>query len=282
MKLQKLLTPLFLLFALHAAAQNDSLRLLFIGNSYTYYHTMPQSVQRIAASIGRPIAFAQFTPGGQRLTGHLLNEELLDTIRRAKWDFVVLQEQSELPSLPYDIVERETFAPIRTIDSLVHAANADARVVLYMTWGRRDGNGRTAGRYPLTATYEGMQASLTANYIAMACRIGAMCAPVGVAWERVRRERPDIELYEDDKTHPSAAGSYLVANIFVALVTGEPYKSEVWEGLKPKTAQYLQSVAQQTVLENRALTNSTGRDTTPLPPIKIVSNDKKWPMTWSR
>lgn len=278
MKLQKLLLPLLTLLAFDALAQQDSLRVLFIGNSYTYYHTMPQTVRRIAADIGRPIAFAQFTPGGQRLSGHLQNTKLLDTIRRAKWDFIVLQEQSELPSLTFDVIDTETFAPMRTLDSLIHVANPATKVVLYMTWGRRNGNGRTAGRYPITATYSGMQSTLIANYIDMAYRLDAWCAPVGIAWQRVRAEKPKLELYEADHTHPSAVGSYLIANVFVSLLTGQPYTTTEHEGLKPKTAEYLQRVAQESVFENRALTNVEGRDKSPLPHIKVVSNSKKWPM----
>ena len=43
----------------------------------------------------------------------------------------------------------------------------------------------------------------------MAYDNGAWCAPVGIAWRRVRAERPDYVLYAQDCFHPGPLGSYL-------------------------------------------------------------------------
>ena len=51
------------------------------------------------------------------------------------WDYVVLQEQSTAPAMPTGQVAREVYPAARTLDSLVHAASPDARVIFYMTWG---------------------------------------------------------------------------------------------------------------------------------------------------
>lgn len=77
----------------------------------------------------------------------------------------------------------------------------------------------------------------------------AGCIPVGVAWSRVRSERPDIELYAADGSHPSYAGSYLAAAVICTTLTGAPFGAAPSDGLlDPDTAAYLRRVAEQTVL----------------------------------
>ena len=47
------LMAMLMLFAsaTFAQQQNDSIRILYIGNSYTYYHDLPKMVQSIAANV---------------------------------------------------------------------------------------------------------------------------------------------------------------------------------------------------------------------------------------
>jgi hypothetical protein len=73
-------------------------------------------------------------------------------------------------------------------------------------------------------------------------------APAGLAWKQVRRERPDLNLYEDDH-HPTAIGSYLVACVlYRVLVPGSRAAGDGYSaGLPTDVAAYLQRVADQTV-----------------------------------
>lgn len=100
-----------------------------------------------------------------------------------------------------------------------------------------------------------MQQKLTENYIEMADRMDAFCAPVGEAWRRVRRERPGLQLYDPDNSHPSLAGSYLGACVFYTVFFGEPFHSDYYAGLPPEEALYLQRTAQEVVLSNLVLWN---------------------------
>lgn len=105
-------------------------------------------------------------------------------------------------------------------------------------------------------TYPEMQARLRTSYLEMAYENNAWCSPVGMAWSKVRAEMPDIELYnKKDKHHPSPAGSYLAANVILTTIIQRPYTSDFTSTLNPQTAQYLQQVAQNTVLTNRELLN---------------------------
>lgn len=88
----------------------------------------------------------------------------------------------------------------------------------------------------------------------MAWENGGICAPVGMAWERVVTERPDIELYTlKDRYHPSKEGSYLAACTILSTILGKPFESSYYAGLPETTALYLQKIAGETVRDNLSL-----------------------------
>ena len=99
--MKKILLFVFLLAGTALAAQKaQPIRVLFIGNSYTFYHNLPDLVSQIGESVGFPIDATACTKGSQRFTGHLQNGKLLRMLAAGGWDYVVLQEQSEAPALP--------------------------------------------------------------------------------------------------------------------------------------------------------------------------------------
>ena len=76
-----------------------------------------------------------------------------------------------------------------------------------------------------------MQQRLATSYLEMAYRSGGWCAPVGLAWMRVRSEKPEYELYMPDGSHPSEAGTLLAANVIFSVIYGKPYASEIRAGV---------------------------------------------------
>lgn len=224
---------------------NDSLRVLFIGNSYTFFNDMPRQLQALAASCGQKMSVCQQTHGGWRLSQHAASPQTLEAIRRGGWDFVVMQEQSKLPAREAEVVEQQMYASAASLDSITRLYNPQAQVVLYQTWGHN------------IPDYEQMQQRIADSYLKLAHRLDARCAPVGMAWKRVRSEKPEIGLYQDDGSHPTADGSYLAACVLYATMTGKSFHSTYWAGLTPQTAAYLQQTAQEMVLANRTIWNLT-------------------------
>ncbi len=253
------IASILLPFYLKAEERSDSVRVLFIGNSYTHYHDLPEMVKQIASHAGMhekmKISSTSFTPGGCTFKKHLENPELLNALQNGKWDFVVLQEQSTAPAKSTKSVIENVYPYAARLDSLANAGNPDAKVIFYMTWGHKDGFAPAAEYYPLITTYEGMQDRLITSYIEMAQDNGAMCAPVGMAWKRVREERPCNTLYWPDRSHPSRLGTYLAANVIYTTMLGKPYQSTWTDNLDPELAEYIQQVAQQTVFDNKDLLN---------------------------
>ena len=240
---------IFVLLPLGSMAQTqDSLRVLWVGNSFTYYNDLPATVREIAASQGVKLSCARILKGGERFSGHLKNRALLDTLARGGWDYVILQEQSSSPAMPTGEVAREVYPFARTLDSLVHAGSPRAQVIFYMTWGHRNGCRRPVADYPPINSYELMQARLVTSYLEMTYDNDAWCA-------QVRAEHPDWDLYQPDNYHPSPTGSYLAANVIFTTIFRKPYLTEVRAGLPAEQAGYLQHLAQRTVLDNLVLLN---------------------------
>ncbi len=254
-----LLMALAVILPIYAAkktdAPADSVRILFIGNSFTYHNKMPQMVDSIATSQKRAVSITTVVKGGQRLSGHLQNERLHQLLKKGGWDFVVIQEQSTDPALPTAQVVEKVYPSAHALDSLIMAGSPDAKVIFFMTWGHKYGYREPMPEYPPMNSYEGMQHRLITSYLEMAYDNDALCAPVGMAWKRVREERPDVVLYNNDCYHPSRIGSYLAANVIYTTMFPKRYQTKFRAGLSGADAEYLQRIAQSTVLDNLTLLN---------------------------
>jgi hypothetical protein len=62
------------------------------------------------------------------------------------------------------------------------------------------------------------QALLADAYANVARELDAILAPVGLAWQRVQRLIPGLDLYHPDGRHANPIGSYLTACVFYAVV----------------------------------------------------------------
>src|SRR5262249_39693411 len=94
-----LIASLSFLFAASAAGsqQSNTTRVLFIGNSYTYFNNLPEVFARLAeAGHGGKIETTMVAPGGWRLKDHWEKGTGRGLLESGNWDFVVLQEQSTL------------------------------------------------------------------------------------------------------------------------------------------------------------------------------------------
>ncbi|MBQ5971608.1 MAG: SGNH/GDSL hydrolase family protein [Prevotella sp.] len=237
-----------------SAADGDSLRILWIGNSYTYFHDLPKIVKDIASSQHMRLSTTTVLKGGEQLSGHLKNPRLVSLLKNGGWDYVVVQEQSTLPALATDDVIKSTYPYAHTIDSMAKASSPGVKVIYYMTWGHKYGTIYKTDYEP-AHHYTTMQERLKTSYLEMAHMNNSWCAPVGMAWKKIREEHPDYQIYEDDCTHPSVLGSYLAANVIFTTIYQRQYQTSVKCGIADSQAEVIQQTAQQTVLENLRLLN---------------------------
>ena len=176
-----------------------SLKVLFIGNSFTARNNVPGMIAALAAAQELRFDHRLISAGGASLRMHWNKGEALAAIEQGGWDYVVLQEQSTLP------VKNATrmHENVRLFDAPIRAAGA--RMALYLTWARRN-------------AAPGAQAAITAAYTSIAEELGATLVPVGLAWERFLREHDEPVLHDKDMSHPTLAGSYLAACVFFAVL----------------------------------------------------------------
>ena len=61
-----------------------------------------------------------------------------------------------------------------------------------------------------------MQSAIDATYLGLSHQLGVGVVPVGEAWTTVLTIDPSIVLWQDDGSHPTAAGTFLAAAVFYA------------------------------------------------------------------
>jgi hypothetical protein len=221
----------------------EAIRVLFVGNSYTLANELPDLFGQLARAGGRDVTVATAAQGGCTLDRHAKSEQTLERLDQQQWHYVVLQEQSVLPSRAEER-EKSMYPAVRLLNAEIHSSGADA--VLFMTWGRRDG--LSSEGYP---DFAAMQAGLEAGYMGIADELNLMVAPVGVAWQTAIIRDPQLDLWSGDGSHPSLAGSYLAACVLYAAVYQQsPAGLDYAAGLPEKMARSLQSIAAETVLED--------------------------------
>lgn len=187
-----------------AQDSRDTLRVLFVGNSYTYFENLPQVVSVISEQTGTVLITEKITIGGAKLSEHWRGARGLNTvekIRNGDYDIVVLQEWSL-----GTVNERDSAVFYLGLFSKL-ARDAGAEPYYYLTWGRE--------KIPQ------QQEVISRVYRETAALNRATVVPAGEAWARARELRPEIKLYDPDGTHPSDLGTYLTACVFVATITGE-------------------------------------------------------------
>ena len=202
--LRKILSlALLVLMIGQATAQDDAdKRMLFVGNSFTFFWNTPQLVEAMAKHQGVHLETFQSTVGGSNLRQHWEGEKNTVTrerLNKESWDLVVLQDHSN-STVSHTKRFREYGG--KFIDE-VRAKNAEP--ILYMTWAY-DSN-------PL------MQEKITKEYTALAAEKKVRMIPAGLVWQQVRSLRPDLDLFFDDK-HPTQEGTYLNALLIYKTLTG--------------------------------------------------------------
>ena len=236
----------------------DVTRVLFIGNSYTYYNHYPMMLKEIAWHEGHELDCGYYTHGGYTMKQHLADHVSRQAVEEGGYDYAFLQDQSLSALRIGTSVDKNVVGEMGKMVKKVKQHSPNAKCLIEMTWGRRDGNNTIKGKkledlvngYPQFFTsYDAMQKVITENVTTMAEKLGVGVSPVGIAWEIVRRERPEIELYVKDGSHPSYTGSYLAAAVGYLTLFKEPFKADTPVRVKPEVAKYLRSVAERVVLK---------------------------------
>jgi len=209
---------LFILLISVFGYSQDIKNILFIGNSYTASNNLPSIVDVLAKSAGDEITFETSTGGGQTLQNHSNSAATISKIQQANWDYVVLQEQSQMPSFPMSQVQVQVFPYAKILCDTIRYYNNCTTPMFFMTWGRENGDASNCASWPPVCTYTGMDSLLNLRYRMMADSNEALVSPVGAVWNYIRNQYPTIDLYSSDGSHPSLEGSYAAACTFYTMI----------------------------------------------------------------
>ncbi len=219
------------------------LRVLFVGNSYTYENDLPGTFARLAAAGGHRVATGMVASGGATLQGTAGSAELSGALAARPWDVVILQEQSQIPASAASRAA-SMLPAARALVERVRARNATPALLL--TWGYRDG-WPDAGLPGYTA----MQSALTTGYRAVARQLGVSIVPAGEAWAQALRAGAAPNLWQADGSHPSVEGTYTAAcTVYAALFAASPEGIGFADGLDGGVARALQAAAATATLSD--------------------------------
>ena len=193
------------------------MKVLFIGNSFTYFNDMPNTVEAMLKRTHPDVVVEKVTKGGYYLSQHLDEDDALCGLAKSKlsekWDYVILQEQSFCP-----IGDNERF--MRGVLGLYELIKpTGARILMYSTWAYRDGSEKLE---KTGLCYEEMKDKLLSAYTEAARAVGGDIVDVGNLFYGIMKEHPECDLLKDtDNYHPSALGSLAIASLFTLTLGGK-------------------------------------------------------------
>lgn len=212
-------------------------RVLFIGNSLTYFNDLPGTVAGLAGSAGVTMHVASVAEPNLALIDHVEgSSNALDVIRQGTWNYVVLQQGPSALSLSRDTLILATRLLATQIESV------GARTALLMVWPE-------SSRF---AVFDDVRDS----YRAAAADVGGLFLPAGEAWRSAWAVDPQLPLYGPDGYHPSELGTYLAALVVYEGITGNDSRALPDQAMvggrdisvAENRVQLLQEAAHQTVI----------------------------------
>lgn len=250
--------------------------MLFIGNSFTYFYDMPQTVQEMLNETDPNIKIEQSTFPGFSLSDHLDNivesrtENGIST--RKKKDGETTETEIKIAGKNWDVIILQTGTVSVLIgenrDLKVNKAvldfkdlvnNPNCEFILFNTWPSKE-------EYPkhycypsrvidksiekgkcCSPTIENLEQEtelINESYDLVAKKNGLLKSDNGTKFYEVLTKHPEIELYEDD-SHPNKYGAFLNACIFYQMLTNKKASNLKYNGkIEPKTAKLLKKIAE--------------------------------------
>ena len=232
----------------YSSAYGAPKSVLWVGNSFFYYNNSMHGhvgnllnaakvtgVRQTSATIsGSGINWhdvsAHFKPGGvgsySFLPGNVVKFNTFDR----PFDVVIMMDCSQCPIHPQ--LQSVFYEYAKKHSATVRSYGAEP--VLFSSWAYQDAPEMTQ--------------QLQTEYVKAGKANNAQVIPAGLAFANSIKIKPELNLYVEDKRHPSLAGTYLAANVVLAsMFKQNPVGNTYTAGLPAETAKHLQQVAWDTV-----------------------------------
>lgn len=233
--------------AVRTKAKNHGIKVLFIGDSLTHYNEMPEIFASLSKAGGYKVTVERKTKGGTGIA--MLREDsalwqgVSDMITSTNWDIVVYQPNRNNPVM----TEYFPYYPWKEYSAAAELVkiikDAGAIPLQYSSFGVNKGYVTREGCTKRMTRIEHTNL-VTAYNAAVAEMLGSKVVYTGATFNSVIAANPAYNLYHTDNSHPSPAGSYLIAADFYTVIFGEaPTNVEYTNGLDPTVAAALRAAS---------------------------------------
>lgn len=202
-------------------------KILFIGNSHTYFNDMPHLLEMFYEQRGKKMEAFMLAHSGMSFEWHMEQYyEIRYNLLYGHFDYCIMQQAAHpFPGLETTIENGERLCGL--------CKSGGTAPVFALTWAQK---AKPENQKKMNEAYE-----------ALCAKTGALLSPVGYVWERVRAKYPEIELFYKDGEHASPYGDYLIACCHYRLLTGEAAT-----GLSNAGIDFLKAAAGERACENKA------------------------------
>lgn len=182
---------IFFVVVLFIGLSVSAQKILFLGNSLTYYNELPKILEYIAKEHKVELETESLCRPNYALIDHLDDGIFQKKIAKGKYDYVIVQQG------PSSQIEGKTMLlkDGATINLLCKANKS--KLGYFMVWPSK--------RYYFTFD------KVIENHQLAAKSSNAILFSVGAVWKEYNKEKNKEILYERDGFHPSKAGSFLAA-----------------------------------------------------------------------
>lgn len=230
-------------FQLPGESAPGGVRVLCVGNSFTYVNGTDTMLREIASSQGLDIQVGKYLAGGYTFGRHLENKDSRAAVDFGGYDYAFLQDQSSNPARYSRDRDKTVLEDLKTLKKNVLTSSPGCKVFLERTWSY---SGFEAGGL---GTKDNLERHLVKGVRKMARKSHVKVSPIGDAFTAAEAIRPDVRLLGPDEHHQSVEGAYLKACVNYLIITRKPFHGKPADcGVDPDVAAFLRSVAEKTVL----------------------------------
>ena len=185
------------------------MKVLFIGNSFTYFNELQDLFQNLCAAAGHDVVARRRTVGGYGVEHHTAfdtdhGKAVLADLAEG-WDYAVIQGQSSQPALNRGLFLEKSKVLAETI------RENGAKPLFYQTWAYQDGTEKLAST---GLSYNDFFEELKVGYAMAAEENAAPQVFVGQMFLALNQPAGPLNLICEDHFHPTLLGSYAAAVCF--------------------------------------------------------------------